>query len=371
MRNRAAKSQKRKVGLALGGGVARGLAHSAVSIVLFRVIPSILVISALAATSAACGGRATSVEEHKPPAKEEQKLEPTQEQPTTIPYTLQDLKESGELDTLLSIEENALNPGGNDHTELVKKVFEASYYEVTGYTSEEHNISIEIITEEAYKARVPDIPHLKNSSAFSFTLVNEKGAGYGVLLQGEGPTAQVLRGVAHEAGHIREVIFKEKERYEPDLICKDILYGFSEGIARQFESTIMRKIQEYIDINLLEFVDSGTNRSYIENKLKLDENRGREKITYLISWLAILDDPELKDLKRELETNKMLSVEQLLKLNDYFISIPERDRCDYINDRLSKLNMYLPRIHEIAKSRLIPDMYGKDGLNPRAGLLLP
>ena len=280
------------------------------------------------------------------------------------------------MDRLLSITENALIPGGNDHTDSIVVVFEAAYYELTGLTLEDRNITIEIVSDEDYDTMKPSKPQFEDSAGFNEGVMGMDGAmrRSNIVTTGERSIVDVLGGVGHEMGHVKDAAERGtlKQPYELPSGCENNYRGFRETVARQFEVATIRKIQEYTNINLTEFSDTGENRRRIERRLKW-VGGSRYGFMNILSWLALVDapdhpdaegfDPALKRLKDQLGANKMLSANELIELSDHFIQIPLPERCSYVFDKKSMLPLYLHTIQEMAKSRLARYMTEPDGLD--------
>ena len=102
---------------------------------------------------------------------------------------------------------------------------------------------------------------------------------------------------------------------------------------------LVRVLGEYTGANVSRFPDWPGVRSFIDrwtvslrenvDDLTQEHDRGN-----LFLWLAVLTDPSLLELKRELEINWILSSESLLRVHSRLIALPPLLIDAYVGDLL-------------------------------------
>ncbi len=314
------------------------------------------------------------------------------EEPAPVTYTqIELLQILVDLPAVLDIQEPALSPDGADHTDRVLRIAEAGYYLATGRSLEDERVEIFLLTREDYLAWIDE------DFAETFAVIDEseypewlahreriktKAAGFkarrfgkvAVVVDAQRDVADVITALAHELGHMRQD-FLGTAQSEADQF--HYLNAIQEAEAQQFERVFWLALEEFTGLRYTEYPDYHGFFEIIDFRFETwlaELNEDEHSLGYLLQWLAVLDDPELADLKAELTSAGRLNKDSSLALFDYLVGLEPEAVHAYVEDRLAALEARLPEILELSKSRLVtgldPAGEGRTALR-EPGLLMP
>ena len=313
-------------------------------------------------------------------------------EPVPTAYTDEQLGQMlSNLQTLLDTRGSALSPDGADHTEEVLTVVDAGYYLLTGKSFRDERVDVLLLTRDDFLAWIDDdfakSFALSKESEYAALLarrehIKTQARGFktrrfgkvAVVVDAEHSIAEVINTLAHELGHMRQDFLNPAQSEADDF---HDLNGVQEAQAQQFERAFWLNLEELTGLSLLGYPDFQGFQGLIDRRYDFwlgDLEDDEHSLGYLLQWLAVLDDPELADLKEELTSGGGLGVSSALRLYDYLVGLAPGSVQAYVMERLDALDTYLETVRAVSKERLVaglhPDGEGSAALRD-PGLLSP
>ncbi|MCE2458613.1 MAG: PQQ-binding-like beta-propeller repeat protein [Dehalococcoidia bacterium] len=218
-----------------------------------------------------------------------------------------------------------------DGSSLVIEIFENGYYLLTGRSVQQDGWEARYFSVEDYNALAEERgdPGLRRSLGWCCIRTDE---GLALIMRADRPLDSATATTAHEAGHALQRLLNPVQNKAP----RDSLIGaMREAEAYSFEVALARKIGEYTGVEIARLPTGYRWRAYLDqqrenfkesvNDLTMEHPRGR-----LIMWLAVLHDPELADLREELERNGFLSADSVYQMFLRFTSLTPSEIEPYI-----------------------------------------
>lgn len=303
--------------------------------------------------------------------------------PTPIVYSEEALRQKLEdIESLLDIREPAVGPQGPVYAQKVLDIADAGYYLLTGKSIRDERATILLLSHQDYLAWIDaktdeelavsqpseyDAIVARREAIKSNTLgfTTHRFGKVAVIVDAQRGVADVISTLAHELGHMRQR-FLNPEQSDGVVSSSHALNGIQEAQAQQFERAFWLKLEEFTGLDLLAFPDYEIFQVLIDerfNRWQQDYTREEHSFGYLLQWLVVLSDPKLEDLKAELLDRGQLGVESSLRLYNYLVEYPPSAADSYVRDRLQSLGVYLERMRELARGRLVPGLHpDKEGL---------
>ena len=275
-----------------------------------------------------------------------------------------------DLQALLDARRPALSPDGRDYTEDIRGIAEAGYYLLTGRGLGDERVEILLLSHDDYLAWIDDdfadefakreeseYPGLLaarerfKKQAFGF-----KTRRFGkvfIVVDAEQDTARVTNSLAHELGHMRQDFVNPAQNEAADF---HFLRGLREAEAQQFERAFWLKLEEFTGLKLLEYPDHDGFRTIIDLEFRGwtgGVSGDEHSLGHLLQYLAVLDDPELVDLRAELIGTGRLSASSSLRLYDYLVGLSPETVQANVSERLSSLTTHFDTMVQLSKDRLI------------------
>jgi hypothetical protein len=227
-----------------------------------------------------------------------------------------------------------------------------------------------VVEEEKYQDLYDERETFKKTTGF-------KGRRFGkvaIVVDAENTMSVVMATLAHELGHLRQDMVNPLQSEIEQFYSVNAI---QEAQAQQFERVFWLHMEDFIGSPLLQYPDHQGFRSYIDSHIGSwleDVDADVHNLGFLLQWLVILDDPELIQLRGELESTGQLSIESSGELFNYMVNLPSSSMVTYADERLISLETHRDTILALAKSRLIeglhPDSEGRGALIT-PGLLAP
>ena len=218
-----------------------------------------------------------------------------------------------------------------DASDLIEEVFENGYWLLTGRTIQQDGWEARYYTREDYERLADERgnPSLKAALGWCCVRTDE---GLRLVMRGYEPQNSATATTAHEAGHALLILLNPAQSKAPDDSLADAMI---EAQAFSFEVALLRKIGEYVGVEVskaptgyrwdayLSAVSDGLRESVSD--LSREHDRGK-----LIIWQAVLNDPDLSRLRRELAQDGRLSAESLLEMYYKFVRLTPSEVEPYI-----------------------------------------
>ncbi|MFH1560588.1 MAG: CARDB domain-containing protein [Chloroflexota bacterium] len=317
----------------------------------------------------------------------------TVDMPEPIVYSSQELQQKlANLQVIIDTREPALSPEGHDHTREVLEVADAGYYLLTGKSLLDERVDIYLLTHRDYLAWIDDsyaerfalneqseyAELLAKREKTKTTALGLKGSRFGkvaVVVDAERGLADVIGCLAHELGHMRQGFLNSAQ--DDGATASYYRHAIQEAQAQQFERAFWLELEAFTGLTLLEYPDYQGFRNLIETRFNswfADPSQDEHLLGYLLQWLAVLDDPNLVDLKQEMTAQRQLGAEASLELYNYLVGLAPESIQAYVTSRIQSLDTYAETIKGMAMSRLVsglhPDSEGSPDLR-ETGLLVP
>lgn len=224
-----------------------------------------------------------------------------------------------------------------DNRELITDVFENGYYLLTGRTPQQDGWQTRYLKIEDYNALADELgdPALKRFAGWCCLRVE---GGLELIMRGDLIVDEATSTTAHEAGHALQRLLNP---IQSKTARESLIGAFREAEAYTFQVALVRKIGEYTGIETARWPSGYNWESYLDGWRKAfrdsvtdlteEHHRGR-----LIMWQAVLNDPELAHLKRELESDGHVSADSLMDMYHKFVSLTPREIEPYIESITSK-----------------------------------
>ena len=311
--------------------------------------------------------------------------------PTT--YTSQELLQKlTNLQAVIDNREPALSPDGPDYTRDVLEVADAGYYLLTGRSILDERVDISLLNRVDYLAWIDDnyaerfalneeakyadlLAQREKIKATAGGLMVQRFGKVAVVVDAERSIADVIGSLAHELGHMRRTFLNPAQVDGAiDSYYRDAV---QEAEAQQFERAFWLKLEAFTGLTLLAYPEYQGFRDLIEQNVdswSANLSQDVHFLGYLLQWLAVLDDPDLVELKQELIAQRQLGVEASLELYSYLVALAPESIEEYVTSRIQALDTYFETIKTLAWGRLVfglhPDSEGSPGLR-ESGLLAP
>ena len=226
-----------------------------------------------------------------------------------------------------------------DASDLIIEVFENGYWLLTGRTVQQDGWEARYYAREDYERLADERGDHWLKTALGWCCIRTDGdSRLRLVMRGYEPQNSALATTAHEAGHALQRLLNPAQ----SKVRRDSLIGaLLEAQAYAFEVALIRKIGEYAevetaqapagyrwDLYLAERRDAMRNST---QDLSQEHARGR-----LIMWQAVLHDPDLAHLRRELEQNGRLSSDSLMEMYYKFVSLTPSEIEPYIESISTK-----------------------------------
>ena len=219
-----------------------------------------------------------------------------------------------------------------DESDLIIEAFENGYYLLTGRTVQQDGWEARYYAREDYDALADERgdPELKRFVGWC-CMRTEGDSRLQLVMAGDKPQNAALGTTAHEAGHaLQELLNPAQSKSHRD----SLMGALREAEAYTFEVALIRKIGEYAEVETAQAPGSrwglylSKKRDDMRNAttdLSEEHDRG-----LLIMWQAVLHDPDLAHLKRELDRNGKLSADSLMEMYYKFVSLTPSEVEPYI-----------------------------------------
>lgn len=295
------------------------------------------------------------------------------------------------LPLLVEVRDPALSDGGFDYSQEALDITDAGYYLLTGKSIHDERLTIHFFTRAEFEAWIdayfaerfalsPVSEHptlLERRERIKATAVGITVPRFGrttVAIDAERGLADVVQSLAHELGHVHQ---RHTYPATGEIGSDHAQRGIREAQAQQFERAFWLKLEELTGEDLLSYPDYEGFHVFVNRRLaswqaglSLDEHF----LGYFVQWLAVLEDPNLAELREELMTQGELGADSSLRLFEYLVTLPPDDADEYVASLLETLDANLGTIVSMATARLQPDLHPDDEGSPdlrETGLLVP
>ncbi len=218
-----------------------------------------------------------------------------------------------------------------DISSLVIEIFENGYHLLTGRTVQQDGWEARYFSRDEYDALADERgdPWLKQF--VGWCCIRTEG-GLALIMRADRPSDAATATTAHEAGHaLQRILNPVQSKAEGD----SLIGAMGEAEAFTFEVALARKIGEYTDVETARWPSGYDWGTYLddwrqalsesENDLTMEHDRGR-----LIMWQAVLHDPDLAHLRRELEQNGHVSADSMMDMYRKFVKLTPAEIEPYI-----------------------------------------
>ena len=226
-----------------------------------------------------------------------------------------------------------------DASDLIIETFENGYRLLTGRTIQQDGWEARYYAREDYERLADELnqPWLKSVPGWCCIRTGEESR-LRLAMSGEMERNSALATTAHEAGHALQRLLNpaQSKAYRESLIG-----ALKEAEAYTFEVALIRKIGEYAEVETaraptgyrwdLFLANVRDNMRNSTQDLSEEHDRGR-----LLMWQAVLHDPDLAHLRRELERNGRLSADSLMEMYYKFVSLTPSETAPYIESISTK-----------------------------------
>ncbi|MDO8530760.1 MAG: CARDB domain-containing protein [Dehalococcoidia bacterium] len=312
--------------------------------------------------------------------------------PTSIPvmYTDAQLRVMlSKLPPLLLVTDSTISRGGRDYRPDLLEVFEAAYYITTGKSFKSENQETHLFLNSEYDAFIDQTcaERLQRTAVQDYVGVRDRcyrgfqsdglttqwhGKPH-VLVRAEFPPAHVLRVLAHESGHMRQLFINPDQDAGNSLD----LQALHEAQAYTHEALVLRGLGDYLGIGFMDYPDMLDFRRLVDqgfdSRLK-DMNTEEHSRGNWLLWLSVLDDAGLDRQRQELDAAGRLSPASMAVVYDRLVRLSSSDGRAYVVARLSRLDALQTRVRDVAKRRLVPGLPAEREGSPNlrtVGLLEP
>ena len=219
-----------------------------------------------------------------------------------------------------------------DGSDLVTEIFENGYYLLTGRTVQQDGWEARFFSLDDYAALAEErgYPSLKRALGWCCIRTDD---GLALVMRADRPLDSATATTAHEAGHALQQLLNPAQNKGGG---NSLMGALHEAEAFAFEVALARKIGDYADIETARLPTGYRWRGYLDQwresfKESLDDLTKRHDRGRLIMWLAVLHDPELADLREELERDGHLSADSVYRMFLRFTRLTPTEVEPYIN----------------------------------------
>lgn len=295
-------------------------------------------------------------------------------------YSNSELEEMlSDLPVMLDAGEPVRAHEGSDYSDEVLQIIDAGYYLTTGRSLKDEHLQILLLTREEYLEWIDDsytekfnvaedidyaglLRSKKRDIKISTAKKERRFGKIVIVVDASREIGEVINSLAHEVGHMLQDVRNPDQSEAADSLE---LAAIKEAQAQQFERAFWLTIQDFTGVELLYYpaydgfiglIDAGV------YALLQRVDRSEHALGRILQWQAVLDDPNLVALKRQLLSTGQLDAQASMTLFDYFVSLSPEETVDYVGQRLQTLPANVQKIVTIAKSRLGPDVgSGREG----------
>ncbi len=256
-----------------------------------------------------------------------------------------------------------------EHVDDVLQAADAGYYLLTGHSFRDEDVEILLLSHEEYTAYVDDVfdTRIAMSAPTSYrSIVAEreetKATTPGFLMRRFGrqtiaidvqrPIGEVVGTLVHELGHVyQDLAASDHTRAHRNLYVD----AAREAGAQQFERAFWLVIEEFSGESLLKYADTTDMRDFIDFQFAYwvrNAEQDEHNLGYLLTWLAVLNDPQLKQVKSRLMRDGRLNSADSLRLFEHLSSLDQSSIYLYVTERMGGLHATLETAKTLIRTRL-------------------
>ncbi len=242
----------------------------------------------------------------------------------------------------------------------VINLFETAFYLLTG-NSAPLNLRAGLYYEEDYESLT--LQHGVSPEYVAWCCIEREGD-LEMVVNAERRFPKILQSIAHESGHAMHWI----ENPISTGYGKGEIRALKEAVAFAYEAAITRKLGEYTDLNATRFPQAypsvlNFNNNWVLWRDNIGDVNEPHFRGYALLWLMLFHDSELVELKKELDSNYVLSPESLLVVANKLISMNTVPAADYVSEILTKEKLFE------AKTFIKGKITARNSTEPLDGLL--
>ncbi len=278
------------------------------------------------------------------------------------------------LRDLLSVETGASS--GLEYVDDVLKAADAGFYLLTGHSFRDEDIEILLLSHDDYAAYVDEVfdTRIAMSAPTLYRSIlaereETKAATPGFLMQRFGrqtiaidverPIGEVVGTLVHELGHVHQDLAPSAHTYSRRNLYID---AAREAGAQQFERAFWLAMDEFSGKPLLQYEDTIDIRDFIDFQFAhwvRDAEQDEHNLGYLLTWLAVLNDPELNEVKSRLMRDGRLGSDDSLRLFEHLSTLDQSSIYLYVTERMGGLHGTLETAKSLIRGRLVHDAVSK------------
>ena len=202
-----------------------------------------------------------------------------------------------------------------DGSDLVIEIFENGYHLLTGRTVQQDGWEARYLSVDDYNALAEERgnPSLKRSLGWCCIRTDE---GLALIMRADRPLDSAAATTAHEAGHALQRLLNPVQGKGS---AGPLAGAIREAEAFAFEVALARRLGDYAGVETARLPTGYRWRAYLDQlrerfKESVDDITEEHDRGRLIMWQAVLHDPELADLREELERDGYLSADSVYRM---------------------------------------------------------
>ena len=295
--------------------------------------------------------------------------------PAPVQYTDDDiaLMLAG-LEALLDDSRPVLGEAGFDLIEDLSRVADAGVYLLTGASTADIPVDIELLSEQDFLDRVDDLyqgrfafedpenhaPLLEEREELKRDAVGLQDTEHGrivVAVNVERRFSEALGTLAHELGHALQAIHYPTGGAFPSHEAR----GLAEAQAHVFERAFWLVLDESLETDLLAYPSHPIYEDFIDRRVDAwlaNRHTSEHALGYLLGWTAPLTDDSLAHFADSLAEGAPLTSVEAYELFERLASIDPSEAEEYVAEHEDVFEVVANRMRQTAQGRLV------DGLNP-------
>lgn len=294
--------------------------------------------------------------------------------PTPVQYTDDDVAQMlAGLEALLDDSRPVLGDEGSGLTEDLSRVADAGVYLLTGASTADIPVDIELLSQQDFLDRVDNLYQgrfavedpedhpslLEEREELKRDAIGLQDTEHGrivVAVNVERRFSEALGTLAHELGHALQTV-----HYPTGAFPSHEAKGLAEAQAHVFERAFWLVLDESLETDLLAYPAHPIYEDFIDRRVDAwlaDRHTSEHALGYLLGWTAPLTDDSLAHFADSLAEGAPLTSAEAYELFERLASIDPSEAGEYVAEHEDIFEVVANRMRQTAKGRLL------DGLGP-------
>jgi hypothetical protein len=261
------------------------------------------------------------------------------------------------------------------------------YYLLTGHSFRDEDVEILLLSHEEYISYVDAVfdtrismnaptsyrsilAEREETKATTPDFLMRRFGTQTIAIDVQRPVGEVVGTLVHELGHVHQDLAASDHMQVRRNLYVD---AAREAGAQQFERAFWLAIEEFSGQSLLKYADTTDMRDFIDFQFAYwvrNAEQDEHNLGYLLTWIAVLNDPELKQVKSRLMRDCRLDSADSLRLFEHLSSLDQSSIYLYVTEQMGGLHDTLETAKSLVRDRLDDNAISESGSRDRSALTI-